>query len=440
MSKPVLGIQLEFGFHEVKKYIHSGFAEKLASEFELVWFILDKKNPEMDTYFRSTGYPVIYYQPENMQRPIHFCETCNDVVRRSWMRNQDAGLFHNYKRVAASNWKDKLLGFRFLKHALECKALWIVQRRYYHEQLALDFKKYNVQKVLSTGYGSTFAKFFYTTAHHLNIPAYHIVNSWKDLYTNSFIGFDFLKKIFVWSEDMKLQYRQQMPYLKTTTLVPTGNPTFDACITHQPKAREVYCNKYNLHPNAHWVLYTMMPPGLVNDEWETIMTVAAEIDKFYTADQVKLIVRKNPNHTAEDFTKVLLPNNVVVADHFCTYDAVTDMIIQSEEGEKEWLDLLHHATLNLSVPSTVTMEFLTLKKPVINIGFDATGNQDERVRQHFDAGFYRNLFDKEHVYRATNIEALIPCLRRALEFNSLNTSHTAITLASDRVLQELLND
>lgn len=44
MNKPVLGIQLEFGFHEIKKYIHSGFADKLAKQFDIVWFVLDKKN------------------------------------------------------------------------------------------------------------------------------------------------------------------------------------------------------------------------------------------------------------------------------------------------------------------------------------------------------------------------------------------------------------
>lgn len=440
MNKPVLGIQLEFGFHEIKKYIHSGFADKLAKQFDIVWFVLDKKNAAMDAYFRETGFPVVYYDPSEVARSNHFCENCNDAVRKSWMRNKHQGLFHNYKKVASSSWKDKLLGIGVIKKALECKTLWIIHNRYHHARLAGDFKKYNVGLVLSTGYASTFAKYFYTTANHLHIPSYHLVNSWKDLYTNSFVGFDFLKKIFVWSEDMKEQYLQQMPYLKETNVIVTGNPTFDACITHQALPRTLYASKYKLKEQAQWLLYTMMPPGLVNDEWETIMTVAAEIDKYYTADQLQLIVRKNPNHSQEEFTKLLLPDNVVLADHYCTYDAATDMIIQSAAGEQEWLDLLHHSVLNLSVPSTVTMEFLSLKKPVINIGFDATGNQDDRIRQHFEAGFYRNLFDKEHVYRVDSLEALLPCVRRALDFTQLKNEVTQFTPASDRVIAELLHE
>jgi hypothetical protein len=181
----------------------------------------------------------------------------------------------------------------------------------------------------------------------------------------------------------------------------------------------------------------MMPPGLVPDEWETILRVAAELDTYFTAEQVQLIIRKNPNHLPEEFTQELLPKNMILAEHYCTFDPLTDMIVQSKEGEQEWLDLVHHATLNLSVPSTVTMEFLSLHKAVINIGFDASGRKDERIAQHFDAGFYRNLFDKEFVYRVDEIEGFIPTLQRAFIFSELKEPALNLNLASDKIIQKL---
>ena len=83
------------------------------------------------------------------------------------------------------------------------------------------------------------------------------------------------------------------------------------------------------------------------------------------------------------------------------------MLIQSEAGEIEWLDLLYHSKLNLSVPSTATLEFLTLNKKVYNIEFNANNEIDNRLKQFFNAGFYRDLFDDKRVFRIKNIEQLL---------------------------------
>lgn len=286
-----------------------------------------------------------------------------------------------------------------------------VQSRYVHSKIRNDFKAYHIAKVLSTGVESAFAKAFFTTAHELGLPCFYLVNSWKDLYVNDFIPFSFLKKIMVWNEDMKNTYHQHMPYLDSSVITITGNPTFDVLIDYKPvHDRLFYATKYNLSPQSHWLLYTMMPPGLVHDEIATIRGVGEVLGKKYQKEELEIIVRKNPNHSHDEFLKEALPANTHIAEHFCTYDAKTDMIVQSGEGETEWLDLLHHCYANLSVPSTVTMEFLTLSKPVLNIEFNETGRPDERLTQHFNAGFYRDLFKRDDVFRISTPDELFSSL------------------------------
>ena len=199
-----------------------------------------------------------------------------------------------------------------------------------------------------------------------------------------------------------------MPYLKKSNFVISGNPTFDILIGVKPSQnREFYAEKYGLPVNSKWLLYTMMPVGLVIDEIDTIQFVAQELIKKHSEEEYTIIVRKNPTHKVADFKGLDLLDNLVIADHYCTYDKEKDMIIQSIEGENEWLDLLQFSTLNLSVPSTVTLEFLALRKPVFNLEFNSLNKIDNRVTQFFEAGFYRHLFKDNRVKRFKNISDLL---------------------------------
>lgn len=437
MSKPVLAIQLEWGFHEIKKYIHSGFARKLAEEFEIVWFAIDKGNMEFHRYFHETGFPIVYYTQEEISKPLSSLERYNHAIRQAWMKRRNLGVFHNYKTITGSGWKDQCLGSSWLQNVMARFTMKEIETRYIHSKIRNDFKYYHISKVLSTGVESAFAKAFFTSANQLGLSCFYLVNSWKDLYMNDFIPFSFLKKIMVWDEGMKNKYLHHMSYLEHSTMTVIGNPTFDVLMQWKPEHdRLYYATKYNLSPQSNWLLYTMMPPGIVNDEIATIRTVGKALSNQYKKEELEILVRKNPNHSHDEFLNEELPVNTHVADHYCTYDAKADMIVQSAEGEREWMDLLYHCYANLSVPSTVTMEFLTLSKPVINIELNKNGLPDERLTQHFNAGFYRDLFKRDDVFRVKTMDELFLALNLVL--NRKNPSLPALWPASHRIVAALI--
>lgn len=398
--KKNLAIVLEFGFHEIKKYIHSGFASELGKEFNIVWLALDKGSKDFYTYFRSTGFPLIYVNEKDLvQAPLKI-EQINIAVRKNWLANQELGAFHNHSKAKTKNWKTALYGNSLLKRILEKITLKQVKNHYFNSNLATIYSENSIDLLLTTGYASSFAKTCVITAQKRGIGVYYLVNSWKDLFINNFLPFQNLQGLFVWSESMKHDYLTQMPYLKNEVFICGGNPTFDVLVDYTPtNERSFYATKYQLPINAKWLLYTMMPVGITTDEIETIRFTAEYLLNDFSPEEVMILVRKNPTHQSSDFKGLNFPANMRVAEHFCSFDKVNDMIVQSPAGEQEWLDLLHHCELNLSVPSTVSLEFITLNKSVLNIAYNASGERDERITQFFDAGFYRPLFELDSVIK-----------------------------------------
>lgn len=443
-NEPSIAILLEFGFHDIKKYIHSGFAAKLSKKINIIWFAIDKGDAVFDAYFKETGFPLVYFKSSDFTLSVLKTENINNTIRTGWMLNNKISTFHNFKKVKQKSLKSSLLGIKVLKQIFEKQTLIKIQEYYKSTKFDLFFDIYNVKYLLGTGYGTSYSKCAFIAAQRKKIKTFFLIGSWKDLYLNNFIPFNFLEGIFVWSEQMKSDYLYHMPYLKAEKIHVTGNPSFDVLISGGPKFNnKYYRTKYRIPEKAELLLYTMMPPGLVNNEIETVILVANELLRKYTPEEITIILRRNPNHSTLDFLNQELPVNVALADHYCTYDDEKDMIVQSPEGECEWIDLLHHCSLNLSVPSTVTLEFKILNKPVLNIGFGPDGKPDERIRQHFEAGFYKPLFSTDGVYKVTDIQTFLSIFEKALTTrnsngNSINTQAITPALASDLIIERIM--
>jgi len=438
--KPVLGIILEFGYHESKKYIHSGFARKAAEKFNLVWFYINKDNQYFNSLFEGTGSPLIEIDIRTLRRNPSDIEVKNNAVRRAWMVSKNLGSFHNYRVVNRRTLKTILLGTNRLKNFYEKRALKEIATLYVSPYLLQLFKENGIQHVLSTGYSSALSKAVFVTAKSGGIKTWYLVNSWKDLYVNNFVPFDFLNGIFVWSKDMEVNYKKHMPYLRNTDFIVSGNPTFDALLQHECiKSKSDYASKYGLNKSAKWVIYTLMPPGINNNEIETIKLVARVLRNKYSTDEVVILLRLNPNHNKNHFKDLEMPDNVVFMEHYCTYDKQKDLIIQSKEGEYEWLDMLHYSDLNFSVPSTVTLEFLALNKPILNIGFGPDGRLFEPLLQHFEAGFYKKLFTENPlVKKVLKIDDILVTFEEVAGLVVETEKHSVKTkLANDKIISHI---
>ena len=101
---------------------------------------------------------------------------------------------------------------------------------------------------------------------------------------------------------MRDKYLQRIPFLKSSILAVSGNPSFDAILNHKSLlTRRFYSKKYNISPKSKWILYTMMPPGIVNNEIDVVKSICNEIVEQCIDNEVIILLRKNPNHHKNDF-------------------------------------------------------------------------------------------------------------------------------------------
>jgi len=407
MKRKTIGISLEYGFHEMKKFIHSGLVTLLSNDFDIIWLVSDKGNKEFNKCFGDTGFLLINIDPLHTKKSSTRLEKMARLVRQFWMVNKKMGSFNNYREIRRRSVLSLVIGNSFFKKRLELASMKEGKKYYYNQCLRDIFIKYEIDMVLSISPFSSFGKSIFFTANACKIDTWYLVNSWKDLYVDSTVPFDFLTGMFVWSDQMKDNYLNYVTHLKPELLHVTGNPTFDILLKNaRTHPRTYYAHKYKINLNADWIYYTLMPPGLVNDEIETVILVATELLLRWPPEEKVILVRRNPNHKSNDFLDLPLPRNVVITEHFINYDSSLDLIVQSPEGEAEWIDLINYSKINISVPSTVSLEFLILNKSVLNIGFGPHGDPDPRIQQHFEAGFYRHLFKNRNVLKCMYLNEL----------------------------------
>ena len=86
MKKPVLGILLQFGFHGMKKWVHSNFAYEASKHFEVVFIYLDKGNKEYLDTFKEIGCRTLEIKKHNIIDKLSFIEKINHTFRKFWLK------------------------------------------------------------------------------------------------------------------------------------------------------------------------------------------------------------------------------------------------------------------------------------------------------------------------------------------------------------------
>jgi hypothetical protein len=90
------------------------------------------------------------------------------------------------------------------------------------------------------------------------------------------------------------------------------------------------------------------------------------------------------------------------------WDAERDWNAPLSADLEEWVATVHHAAFNISIPSTVTWEFLALGRPVLNVCLDAGSSAAEGKsnRRYWDAPFYREIRESPGIYSVFSREQL----------------------------------
>lgn len=396
IKKKKIGIFIQWGFHEIRSVLLSGLAKELNDTYEAVIYTFDKDSALYQTYLDDSNCPYQYLNKDLFGISVSKTDALNEVVRKAYMRINGVGNFRNYSKPKDISRLDYIKGNKLLWKISSVVTRKILSVSYKNEALSTYFKQEGLTDILMVGYSNINNQVIAFSAQAAGIKVLSLVNSWKDLYTNDFVSF-IPDKLFTWSDNMTNNYLKHNPHLKGKVET-IGNPAFDVFFNFKPlQPLSFYGKKYKIKEGAKIFVYTMINPLVTKEEHLTIGVIYNVLMEKLKIDW-HLIIRKNPLHNDVEYADLENLPYISFMEHYWEWDAKKDLAVQEKDGENEWYDMIHYSTCNISVASTVSMEFLILKKPVINIGFNGSGNEDENLKRFSEAPYYKNLGNERNVF------------------------------------------
>ena len=330
-------------------------------------------------------------------------------ARRARMRVSGEGNFNYFKKDVSNGKLDWLKGSRIVCNTLRTCALRQMRRDYVDVEVEAVLSDQGVTDLVLSGYSNVSTQILANTAIKRGIRVWLTINSWKDLYVNSFIGFK-PAGVFVWSEAMRQHVRATNNHILDERISVAGNPAFDRFHHYTPqKMGDYYAVKYGFETTRPILLYSMLSPRAYSSEKEVIRLLDGELSRRWPdiRDRPILLLRKNPIDESGLKECDFEVGNVRIAENYWESSYQDEIYIQSAAGEHEWMDLLSIASINLNVASTVTLESLMMRVPVINIEFGDEGVEDPELCRYGDAPFYQALKGRRDVVA---VKSLSECM------------------------------
>jgi hypothetical protein len=111
-----------------------------------------------------------------------------------------------------------------------------------------------------------------------------------------------------------------------------------------------------------------------------------------------------------------LSSNVHIQNPDWEWDPTSAWNCPSEQDLRVWVSTVLYSNLNVSVSSSVTLEYAVLGKPVVNICFDLPSQlpTDQSNRRFWDAPFYEEIRQKQLAIPVMKADELKPTLQEVL--------------------------
>ncbi len=434
-----------FGF-ETKNFFGSGLYDVLSKQYKSFILRRDFPTQNFDAYVKDYDLDCIIFKKNDTLKKRLKSEAYNLASRRAYKRVNHITNFNYFKKDREIKFTDYLLGNKLVYKALNALAVKGISKNYFNNTLKKIYDQHNMTDLIITGYSSAEAISLAISAQNSGRNVYLVINSWKDFYVNDFIPFN-PTKVFVWSQSMKEQLLSSNSHINPSDVIVSGNPSFDRFFAYKPiHPKEYYAKKYRFDVERPVILYSMISPKAYEKEKEIIELINQKLVVKYPDEKKRpvIILRRNPIDETEVDESFFSGNNVRYADNYFEGSYENAVFVQLPEGETEWMDLLYHADINMNVASTVTLESLMMRTPVINIEFDAKGNKDDALIRYAEAPFYIPLHNRKDIVIAETLDLCMKAIDNFLTQNvTIEDLNPILDIfdgkATERILEEIHN-
>lgn len=286
------------------------------------------------------------------------------------------------------------------------------------------------------------------TAKNMGICTLIILNSWKDVFVNPHLSV-FPDVLFVWGEESNLALSRANPDFPPDSMVKINSLHLQKFLFGGDYySYDELCRLTGLSPKRPYFCYTAAAPSATIAEEQIVEAILKAIEEAKMIPQPQMLLRLNPMEDGQRFSELqqCYGSNLVIQKPIWEWNQSIDWCCPLIEDSILWYSTAYHSIMNISIPSTVTMEFLALRKPVVNICFDAIDNQpSEKSNTRFwNAEFYRGVRNSRLVKPAQSIEEAVNWIKEYINKDEENLTEDSLFLLSQpvedvaRVIDDLL--
>lgn len=415
---------------EVRQFGHSGLLSRLLDDG---WQV-DAAAKIIDDDLRAQLDRRVVYRPLPLA-PLSFlaaqAQMVLDEANALRMSASGARRWSYGRAVQPANWKQAFL-FRAQRAAarslrklslLHRVAAW-VERRLIHDQgkriwstlldeARPDIILVNIPKAGNIAAGLALAK-------ARNIPTLLLYHTWKDVTVASGRINHSFTAIGVWNEWMRSQLLEQNPTVRPQSVAIAGCLHFESIGRHERHIPEAaFRQLLGLKPDTRIILFTASAPWVVDGEEAYLEIIQRAIDDGELPADVEIVVRTNPMDHLGVLRGVLeraLPRVLVTSPDW-RWDRSRNWCFQRTSDNHLYDTLLHLTSVNVSVPSTVTVECAIADLPVVNIGFSPppVESMQDDILSFWNADFYEDVRLTGAASLARSPRELIELVRSTLE-------------------------
>ncbi len=248
-------------------------------------------------------------------------------------------------------------------------------------------------------------------ATHRGLAQITAASSWDNFTTKGFFPFP-VAKIIVWNRQMANELIDIFE-VPPEHIVVAGYPRVRLLQSSRQEDAASYLKRIGLGSYRRFILHTASygeltrsAPGRPPGEYLLIREVAAALAPVLPADTC-ILVRLHPYSMAPDEAvfEGLERVHVFVPGR---QDRYVERVM-SREDEEHLSAQLRLSTCIISMASTITIDALSLDRPIINLGFDAiaAGQPQESIRRFYDYNHFRDLLRQVRPPVASSVEEVV---------------------------------
>lgn len=292
---------------------------------------------------------------------------------------------------------------------------WIAPARDYHQL----FTKYQFDLIFSTSVIEDVDVELMKTAQEYHVPIIGMAKTWDTL---SKINMRIApEKLIVWGEYSRIEAMKYSAYSEKDILV-CGIPQFDFYHDDQIKlTREDFCQVMGLDPTKKIIVFGS--EGKVTPHDPEIAHMIADAIADGTIRHAQLLVRPHFMYTgdSERFESLKNKPGVVVDTVYNSSPVFRDRWDYSRTQITRFSNVIMHADLMVTSPSTLSIDAASVDCPVINYYFDGTEEKDFKhsIKRWYSTEHYQNVLATNAISLVENKDQLINTITILLDDPSI---------------------